>query len=103
MGDRTFSAEDVLRIYEDYLTETEMKTVEDFFMPAVEEDNSLIPFVAVRNLLNVLSPLLTILASFPVALLTGIFPPARAALRIVIPLLASITRILQAILATEPD
>jgi len=37
MGDRTFSAEDVLRIYREYLTESEMKTVEMFFeMEAME-------------------------------------------------------------------
>jgi len=99
MGDRTFTAEDVLRIYDEYLDETEMKTVEDFFMPEEEPDNSLIPLVAVRNLIDVLAPLLLILASFPIALLTGLFPPARAALLIVIPLLASILRILRVILA----
>jgi len=103
MGDRTFSADDVLRIYEFYLDENEMQTVEDFFMFEEEPDNSLIPFVAVRNLLAVLEPLLLILASFPIALLTGIFPPARAALRVVIPLLAGIIRILNFILATEEN
>ncbi len=31
MGDRTFSAEDVLRIYEFFLTASEQETVENFF------------------------------------------------------------------------
>lgn len=101
MGDRTFSAEDVIRIYEFFLTRPEQITVEDFFIPPEMEDNSLLPFVAVRNLIDVLQPLLDILASFPVALLTIVFPPARIALAVVIPLLASILRILRVILATE--
>jgi len=101
MGDRTFSAEDVIRIYENFLTSREMQTVDEFFMPEEMEDNSLLPFVAVRNLIDVLQPLLDILASFPVALLTILFPPARIALAVVIPLLASILRILRIILATE--
>ena len=101
MGDRTFSAEDVLRIYEEYLTETEMETVENFFMAEELPDTSLLPFVAVQNLLDVLVPLLAILASFPIAILTSLFAPARIALAIVIPLLASIIRILRIILATQ--
>lgn len=40
MGDRTFTAEDVLRIYDQYLDEIEMQTVEDFFMPEEMEDVS---------------------------------------------------------------
>jgi len=99
MGDRTFSAEDVIRIYSNFLTSTEMQTVDEFFEPA--EDTSLLPFVAVRNLINVLQPLLDILASFPVALLTIVFPPARIALGVVIPLLAGILRILRALLPPE--
>jgi len=101
MGDRTFSAEDVLRIYEDYLTETEMITVEEFFAPEEPVDNSLIPLVAVQNLIDVLDPLLTILASFPIALLASLFAPARIALALVIPLLAGILRILRIIIAVE--
>jgi len=92
MGDRTFSAEDVLRIYEEYLTETEMQTVEDFFMAEEMDDVSLIPLVAVRNLIE-------ILASFPIAIVASLFAPARIALALVIPLLASILRILRIILA----
>jgi len=103
MGDRTFSAEDVIRIFQDFLTVPEQLTVEEFFMPEEIPDNSLIPFVAVRNLIAVLDPLLLILASFPIAILTSLFAPARIALRLVIPLLASILRILRAILATEGD
>jgi len=100
MGDRTFSGEDVIRIYEDFLTIPEQETVDAFFMP---EDLSLVPFVAVRNLLNVLEPLLLILASFPIAILASLFAPARIALALVVPLLAGIIRILQLILATEEE
>lgn len=101
MGDRTFSAEDVIRIYEFFLTRTEQITVEDFFLPEEEPDNSLIPLVAVRNLIAVLQPLLDILASFPIAIVASLFAPARIALALVIPLLAGILRILRVILATE--
>jgi len=101
MGDRTFTADDVLRIYELYLDETEMQTVEDFFMPEEPVDNSLVPLVAVRNLLAVLEPLLLLLASFPLQVAASLFAPARIALRLVVPLLAGIIRILNFILATE--
>ena len=101
MGDRTFSAEDVLRIYEDYLTETEMQTVEDFFAPEEPVDNSLLPLVAVRNLLNVLDPLSTILSSFPIAIIASAFAPARIALALVVPIIAGVVRILKVILAVE--
>lgn len=36
MGDRTFSAEDVIRLYEDFLTSAEQETVENFFMEMAE-------------------------------------------------------------------
>ena len=36
MGDRTFSAEDVIRIYEDFLTANEQETVEKFFEELTE-------------------------------------------------------------------
>jgi len=102
MGDRTFTAEDVLRIYEDYLDESEMQTVEDFFKPEEEIDISLLPLVAVRNLLAVLEPLLAIIASFPVALLVGLIGGiARRALTLAIPALAGIIRILKVIIAIE--
>ena len=99
MGDRTFSAEDVIRIYENFLTSAEMQTVDEFFEPA--EDLSLIPFVAVQNLLDVLVPLFDILRSFPIALVAALFAPARIALAFVIPIMAGIIRILRVILATE--
>ena len=37
MGDRTFSADDVIRIYEDFLTSGEQETVELFFEAMQEE------------------------------------------------------------------
>jgi len=37
MGDRTFSAEDVIRIYEFFLTSSEQETVDNFFAREEEE------------------------------------------------------------------
>jgi len=101
MGDRTFSAEDVLRIYDEYLTESEMKTVEDFFAPEEMIDNSLLPLNGVRNLLEVLDPLSTILSSFPIALIASAFAPARIALALVVPIISGVVRILKIIIAVE--
>jgi len=101
MGDRTFSAEDVLRIYDEYLTETEMQTVEDFFAPEEQIDNSLLPLNGVRNLLEVLDPLSTILSSFPIALIASAFAPARIALALVVPIISGVVRILKIIIAVE--
>ena len=57
MGDRTFSADDVLRIYEFYLDETEMETVENFFRPEVPIELTLLErvleaFLLARSLLS---------------------------------------------------
>jgi len=38
MGDRTFTAEDVLRIYADFLDSGEQETVENFFREEEEEE-----------------------------------------------------------------
>lgn len=77
MGDRTFSADDVLRIYADYLTEREMEIVENFF--ATEEMGADLP--PVEGLLEVLENLLTILASPFVGAIAATFSVlARAAL-----------------------
>lgn len=38
MGDRTFSAEDVIRIFQDFLTRGEQRTVEEFFREEPEEE-----------------------------------------------------------------
>lgn len=43
MGDRTFSAEDVIRIYEDFLTSSEQETVDEFFMEDPVEPETEIP------------------------------------------------------------
>jgi len=43
MGDRTFSAEDVIRIYEDFLTSSEQETVDEFFFIEPEEPTTEIP------------------------------------------------------------
>lgn len=72
MGDRTFSAEDVLRIYELYLDEREMETVENFFM--VEEGET-IDLSFVVNLLEILENLLSILGRTSIAALAATFAP----------------------------
>ena len=64
MGDRTFSAEDVLRIYDLYLDSNEQETVEEFF----KEDTSLPDDLQLTGLANLvelfdeLTPLLSLLA-----------------------------------------
>lgn len=69
MGDRTFSAEDVIRIYEDFLTDSEQETVDEFF--AVEPEEPEVPEPAfdlselaeivglIRQLFTPLRPILT--------------------------------------------
>ncbi len=102
MGDRTFSAEDVIRIYELFLTSREQKTVDEFFMQAEPVDNSLIPFNAVRNLLALFEVLLLRLAGPLIAALAAVFGSLTlAALNEAIAGLASANRILTNILATE--
>lgn len=78
MGDRTFTAEDVLRIYEFYLDESEMETVEEFFR--VEPEESQLP--SVENLLTILEALLRILANPLVGAIAATFSVlATAAIR----------------------
>jgi len=69
MGDRTFSAEDVIRIYEEYLTSSEMETVDLFFREQPME--STLP--SVGNLLNILETLLTLLSSSTLGVLAAVF------------------------------
>jgi len=69
MGDRTFSAEDVIRIYEDFLTSSEMETVDLFFADRPAE--STLP--SVGNLLNILETLLTLLSSSTLGVLAAVF------------------------------
>lgn len=101
MGDRTFSADDVIRIYDDFLTVQEQRTVEEFFEVEQAMDISLLPLAGVRNLLAVLDPLSTILASFPIAIIASAFAPARIALALVVPIIAGVVRILKVIIAVE--
>lgn len=99
MGDRTFSAQDVIRIYEFFLTAEEQEIVDRFFEV---EDPSLLPFVAVRNLLGFLEPLLEILASTEAGIIAALLgATARRVLGLAIAGLASIIRILEAILLLE--
>jgi len=50
MGDRTFSADDVIRIYEDFLTESEQETVDLFFEGQLEDPPPVISFDDIREL-----------------------------------------------------
>jgi len=68
MGDRTFSAEDVIRIYEDFLTVSEQETVDEFFFvepeprePEPEFDLNELRIIAglIRQLFTPLRPILT--------------------------------------------
>lgn len=70
MGDRTFSAEDVIRIYESFLTPDEQKIVDEFFLEGVEGESLLPP---VENLLNLLVDLLAILVSPLLGALAAVF------------------------------
>jgi len=99
MGDRTFSAEDVIRIYEEFLTSAEQDTVDEFFM---QVDESLLPFVAVRNLLALLEPLLGTLAGFRIGVLAATFGTLTLQiLNAAVAALASTNRILGNILERE--
>jgi len=66
MGDRTFSAEDVIRIYEDFLTSDEQETVDEFFAEEPEEpevvfslDELEVLVGLIRQLFTPLRPILT--------------------------------------------
>jgi len=50
MGDRTFSAEDVIRIYENFLTPSEQETVDFFFMEEPEPLPPMVDFNDIRRL-----------------------------------------------------
>jgi len=69
MGDRTFSAEDVIRIYRDFLTEDEMKTVEEFFM----EEELVVDLSFLESLLERLTLLALRLSGIPLSLILSIF------------------------------
>lgn len=99
MGDRTFSAEDVIRIYQLFLTDRERETVDEFFE---QVDNSLLPFNAVRNLLAILEVILLRLAGPLIGALAAVFGAATlAALNAAVSSLNSTNRILGNILDTE--
>lgn len=70
MGDRTFSADDVIRIYQDFLTSSEQKTVDLFFM---EEPEPVEPLPDVTSLLSILELLLGILVNPVIAAIAATF------------------------------
>jgi len=59
MGDQTFTADDVIRIYAFYLDSAEQKTVEEFFETFIEEMDT--SFLA--DLLEILERILSIFLS----------------------------------------
>ncbi len=54
MGDRTFSADDVIRIYEFFLTPSEQETVDFFFLIPPPEEEPLDIFDTLREILETL-------------------------------------------------
>ena len=92
MGDRTFSAEDVIRIYEEYLTESEMETVDEFFEAPPGEEG----LQTIRSVLALFESIQVTLVF--VSTLVQISAVARTALRVTIALLAGAIRILEGII-----
>lgn len=73
MADRTFSAEDLIRIYQENLTDDEQDIVDEFFMQEPVEETS---FEFLRNLLEILERLFTIFSGARItalALTFGVF------------------------------
>lgn len=71
MGDRTFTADDVIRIYEFYLDEDEMAAVEFFFLPEVD-----ITIPILQRILDAFLLAIQLLTSPAIALLVSVFPAA---------------------------
>lgn len=71
MGDRTFTADDVLRIYEFYLDEDEMAEVELFFQPELDINE-----VALTRVLNAMLFAIQLLTTPAIGLLISVFPAA---------------------------
>jgi len=67
MGDRTFSAEDVIRIFEDFLDDDEQETVEEFFREEPEEPEETVPDVLREDFDAVVGLLLQLLGVLPAA------------------------------------
>lgn len=71
MGDRTFDAEDVIRIYEFYLDQEEQETVEFFFLPEVD-----INVAILTRILDLLLNLISVLTTPLIGFLLSVFPQA---------------------------
>ncbi len=69
MADRTFSAEDVIRIFEDHLDGEEQERVQIFFLPEVDIDSEILEFI-LALLLSLVSALTSPLVGFVVGLLS---------------------------------
>ena len=71
MGDRTFSAEDLIRIYEFYLTQEEQETVEIFFLPEID-----INVTILTRILDLFLMLVSVLTSPLIGFLLSVLPAA---------------------------
>lgn len=69
MGDRTFSADDVIRIYENFLTLDEMAEVDLFFAPEVD-----INVAILERVLQLLLALVSALTTPLIGLLLSVLP-----------------------------
>ena len=69
MADRTFTADDVIRIFEENLDEDEMETVRLFFAPEVNIDAEIL-----KRLLELLLALVSALTTPLIGLLLSVLP-----------------------------
>ena len=76
MGDRTFSAEDVIRIYEDFLTVSEQETVDFFFAPEEVEGRVFnVPAIqAARDELGIVATTLPSILTIIIRFAAGFLP-----------------------------
>ncbi len=65
MGDRTFSADDVIRIYEFFLTSSEQETVDFFFAPEEEPEEPPEPSNILARLIEIAESLSGLRTFFP--------------------------------------
>ncbi len=72
MGDRTFSANDVIRIFEDFLTTNEQGTVDFFFQQRLEN----VDFSTLVRVADLLLGLVSVLTTPLVGLVLSVLPQA---------------------------
>ncbi len=90
MGDRTFTAEDLIRIYEFYLDTEEQETVEIFFLPEID-----INVAILERILQLFLALVSALTPPLIGLLLSVLPQATVnAYNIVVQVLFRVNRAL---------